>query len=120
MKPEKALSRKAQGVSAAALRIAVNAGNVSDVLRVFGCPLEGDLATEWARDTDGVQVGEIVCVLAWRRDLKQAVRMPSGFRVALATWRELKIETRKHLAAVHLGALGIEHGIREQPEEETP
>lgn len=115
-KPEKPLSRKAQGVSAAALRIAVNAGNVSDVLRVFGCPLEGDLATEWARDTDGVQVGEIVCVLAWRRDLKQAVRMPSGFRVALATWRELKIETRRHLAAVHLGALGIEHGIKSEGE----
>lgn len=113
---EKPLSRKAQGMNAAALRLAIRGGSVHTLVKVFGCPVDGDLATEWNRDTDGVTIGEIAAVLAWRKALKDPVRMPSGFRAAMVTWRELKIETRRHLAAVHLGALGVEHGIKTEGE----
>lgn len=118
---EKPLSRKAQGMNAAALRLAITSGNVLAVLQVFGCPVEGDLALEWRRDTDGLAIGEIAAVLAWRKStLREPVRMPSGFRAALATWRELKIDTRRHLAAVNLGALGVEHGIVEPQTGDLP
>lgn len=114
VKPEKPLSRKAQGMSTVALRLAINSGNVPALVAAFGCSPGFD--AEWIRDTDGERIGTIAAILAWRKSLKDAIRLPAGFRAALLTWNELKLDTRKHLAAVHLGALGVEHGIKVEGE----
>lgn len=101
----KALSRKATAMDAAALRLAITGGDVLVVGRVFKVTPGYD--DDWRRETDGMQVGEVAAVLAWMRWKRDAIRLPSGFRVALGTWRELKPETRKDLAASLLGELGV-------------
>jgi hypothetical protein len=107
---DKPLSRKARGMQTAALRLAIGAGDPIAVVRSFLVETGHD--DEWRRETDGMVIGEIAAILAWRMSLKEPVRFPSGFRAARTTWFELKLDTRKHLAAVNLSALGIDHGIK--------
>lgn len=108
--PPKPQGRKANAMDAVALRLAVNAGNLVGILTVFR--VEDPSDPGWAREGDGLDFREIVAVLAWRRtDHRDPVRMPSGFRHAVAEWRSLKIETRRYLTVVRLSELGVEHGI---------
>ncbi len=99
------LGQRANALDADALKRAVEAGDPMAVVAAFNVTpgLEG----EWARDTDGMQVGEIAAVLAWRRSLKDPVRMPKGFRMALAAWHTHSMAKRRALAASLLGELGI-------------
>ena len=70
---------------------------------------------EWLQATDGMQIGELVAVLAWRRYRKDPVRLPSGFRAGLTAWRDIGMATRRDTAAGLLSGLGIEVDVSQSP-----
>lgn len=107
---EKPLSKRAKGFSEIALKLATNSGDVPAILTCFGVTPGHE--AEFGRETDGMQVGEIVAVLAWRRYLKDPVRFPSGFRIGRTLWRDLGIDTRRELADSLLGSMGIEVSLK--------
>lgn len=50
---------------------------------------------EWYRDADGLQIGALAAILAWRRHAQQSVRKPSGLRQARKAGRSLPRDERK-------------------------
>lgn len=102
----KALGKKTNALDPRSLKLAIETGNVHEVLAVFHVDRGHD--DEWDRETDGLQIGEVVAVLAWRRYRKDPVRLPSGFRAALAAWLDIGLAVRRETAVGLLGGLGIE------------
>lgn len=104
--PRERLSRKAQGLSTAALRIAVNSGNVLDLVKVFNVTPGFD--PDWTRETDSLAIGEVISVFLWCRYRKDQIRMPTGFRHALAAWRDIGLPTRREMALSLLAEAGVD------------
>lgn len=103
----KPLSKKARGMETVAIKLAVSSGNVLKLIEAFRGNLSNGRDAEWLRDTDGMAIGSILLIMAWKRWQKDPVREPSGFRTAHDTWKKFQPETRRHFAATLLPEYGL-------------
>ena len=112
------LGKRVQSLSAPDLRAAIELGDPLAVVEAFHATPGHD--AEWLQATDGMQIGEIVAVLAWRRYRKDPVRLPSGFRAAVTAWRDIGMAMRRDTAAGLLSGLGIEVDVAPSPAPVSP
>lgn len=89
-----ALRRRIDGVSDNRVRAAIAADNPMALLGAYGVNLSRDEG-EWIREADGLQVGELAAILAWRRHERDPIREPSGLRQSREAWAALTREQRK-------------------------
>jgi uncharacterized protein YdaU (DUF1376 family) len=105
---DKPLSKRAKGMESIAVKLAVTSGNVLKLVEAFRGNLGDGRDAEWLRDTDGMTIGSVALIMAWRRSVNAPVREPSGFRQAKNTWADLDRLTRLHFAATLLPEYGLE------------
>ena len=90
------------------IRDAVTRGDLVALLRAYGCNMDRGRKAEWIRDCNGLVLGEVVVVLHCAMCRQQAIREPSGFRVALADWKAEEIGLRREIGAEIIAKLGLE------------
>lgn len=87
-----------------AIVAAISSGDHLALLRAMGVGVTRSAEAEWLGAIDELTIGELLTVLHWRRRNHDPIRMPSGMRQALATWRALPIDDRRAIAAASLKA----------------
>ena len=85
---------------------AVNRGDLTAVLHAFGCQM-AHYQGEWQRDVDGLRLAMVAVILGWRREERDAVRLPSGFRHARVEWRRLGEDERYAIAQRMVALYGL-------------
>jgi hypothetical protein len=103
-----ALSRRVDGVDNSRVREAIEQADLLGLVAAFGGNLDDDRAAEWKRDCDGLQLGTVFSVLAWKRTMGESIREPSGFRKANPQWHAIKPKERQAISRSELEAFGID------------
>lgn len=91
------MTKRVLGIDPAEVIKAIQTGSAIAVARAFRAITSNDRIPEWERDTDGLQIGIVVVILAWKRWMRQPIREASGFRNARAAWADLQEKTRAQL-----------------------
>lgn len=86
------------GIDLVPIRDAIARGDLLELLRGYGADVADGRLIEYTRDADGMRLGAVALVFAWRRSRREAIRHPSGFRTALASWRQLPEDERLAIA----------------------
>jgi hypothetical protein len=76
---------------------AVQRGELPALLRAFGCQVNGH-GEEWPREADGLKLAMVAVILGWRRDDRDPIRLPSGFRAARLEWSRLTGDEQRRIA----------------------
>jgi hypothetical protein len=87
-----ALRKPINGVNLERVRTAILAEDPMALLAAYGANIE---RAEWPRDIDGLQIGTLAAILAWRRHTRQSIREPSGLRQARLAWDAMPKDERK-------------------------
>jgi hypothetical protein len=85
------------GLDPGAVTRAVQRGDLASLLRAFGCQVNGH-DEEWRREVDGLKLAMVAIILGWRRDDRDPIRLPSGFRSARLEWSRLTGEEQRRIA----------------------
>jgi hypothetical protein len=104
-----------QAVDADRLRQAIDQHDLMGVVKSFGGNVASDRQVEWAREADQMTLFAIAAIFAWRRDLRDLIREPSGLRRALEQWRTIPSEERRTMAVALLKDYGIAAPVVAEP-----
>lgn len=97
-----------QGIEKEAIQQALLRQDYIGIIQAFGGNVSPSRIPEWGRDTDQMMTHELIAILAWKREQKNLIREPSGFRKAREEWLAIAINERRELAKTLLISIGIE------------
>lgn len=106
-KPNPLSQRATGGADRDAIALAVRAGDVICLAEAFRANVAGDRRQDWLRDTDGLEIGVVALIFAWKRWRNDRIREPSGFRAARAAFADLSAASKRELAESLLPTYGL-------------